>query len=454
LAEYRRKIGFIFQDYRLLPKLTVYENIAFAMEMICCQAKTIRREVPLVLSMVGLSDKAKYYPDELSGGEQQRVAIARAIINKPETVIADEPTGNLDLETSKEIMKILYEINRRGTTVIMATHDREIVNHFHRRVVELKNGIIIRDDQGTGDMTMNPKKISYIFKQAFKSMWRNRMMGAASIGSVTAVLIILGFVLIIVLNVNNMAMVAKETFDQIAVYIGEGVDDEQIEEMGRAFRQIDGVMAVAFQTKDYALESVKKDWGEDAILLQDLRHNPFPDTYIVQLSDVSKSDEVIAKLQTFEGVERVRYYQDAVNTLIKLSEFVKRFGAAIIIVLLLISVFIISNTIKITVLSRQREIELMQYIGATNGYVRGPFILEGIMLGLLGSVVAILLIMLGYNYTINYLAGRYVALISGMSGYLVGVEMVINDLIIIFMTIGIGIGILGSLVSLKKFLSI
>lgn len=102
---------------------------------------------------------------------------------------------------------------------------------------------------------MNPKKISYIFKQAFKSMWRNRMMGAASIGSVTAVLIILGFVLIIVLNVNNMAMVAKETFDQIAVYIGEGVDDEQIEEMGRAFRQIDGVMAVAFQTRTMPLKA-------------------------------------------------------------------------------------------------------------------------------------------------------------------------------------------------------
>ena len=301
---------------------------------------------------------------------------------------------------------------------------------------------------------MNPKKIKYIFKQAFKSMWRNRMMGAASIGSVTAVLIILGFVLIVVLNVNNMAMVAKETFDQIAVYIAEGVDEDQIEEMGKAFREIDGVMAVAFQTKDYALESVKKDWGEDAVLLQDLRNNPFPDTYIVQLTDVSKADEVIAKLQTFEGVEKVRYYQDAVNTLIKLADFVKRFGAGITIVLLLISVFIISNTIKITVLSRQREIELMQYIGATNGYVRGPLILEGIMLGLLGSLVAILLIMLGYSYTINYLAGRYVALISGMSGYLVGVEMVLDDLIIIFMTIGVGIGILGSLVSLKKFLSI
>ena len=145
IAEYRRNIGFIFQDYRLLPKLTVYENIAFAMEMICCNAKSIRREVPLVLSMVGLSDKAKYYPDELSGGEQLRVAIARAVINKPETIIADEPTGNLDQETSKEIMKILTEINKRGTAVIMATHDREIVNRYQKRVVELKQGVIIRD---------------------------------------------------------------------------------------------------------------------------------------------------------------------------------------------------------------------------------------------------------------------------------------------------------------------
>ena len=155
VAEYRRKIGFIFQDYRLLPKMTVYENIAFAMEMICCQAKNIRREVPLVLSMVGLSDKAKYFPDELSGGEQQRVAIARAVINRPETVIADEPTGNLDFETSKEIMKILNEVNKRGTTVIMATHDREIVAHYQNRVVELKNGIIIRDIK-SGGLTDEP----------------------------------------------------------------------------------------------------------------------------------------------------------------------------------------------------------------------------------------------------------------------------------------------------------
>lgn len=158
VAQYRRKMGFVFQDYRLLPKLTVYENVAFAMEMICCNSKTIRREVPLVLSMVGLSDKAKYYPDELSGGEQQRVAIARAVINKPETIIADEPTGNLDSETSNEIMKILTEINKRGTTVIMATHDMDIVNSYQKRVVELKRGAIIRDIKA-GGCTNEPKEV-------------------------------------------------------------------------------------------------------------------------------------------------------------------------------------------------------------------------------------------------------------------------------------------------------
>lgn len=158
VSQYRRKIGFVFQDYRLLPKMTVYENVAFAMEMICCPPKTIRREVPLVLSMVGLSDKAKYYPDELSGGEQQRVAIARAVINKPETIIADEPTGNLDPETSKEIMKILTEINKRGTTVIMATHDMNIVHSYPKRVIELNRGVIVRDMK-SGGYVNEPKEV-------------------------------------------------------------------------------------------------------------------------------------------------------------------------------------------------------------------------------------------------------------------------------------------------------
>ncbi len=150
ISGYRRNIGFVFQDFRLLPKMTVYENVAFAMEIIGTSNKTIRREIPTVLSMVGLADKAKSYPDELSGGEKQRVAIARAVVNRPETIIADEPTGNLDHDTSLEIMKIFTEINKRGTTLIMATHDREIVNRMQKRVVEIKKGSIIRDIKSGG----------------------------------------------------------------------------------------------------------------------------------------------------------------------------------------------------------------------------------------------------------------------------------------------------------------
>ncbi len=146
----RRKIGVVFQDFRLLENKTVYENVAFAMEIVEATPKEIRRNVPTILSLVGLSNKAKMYPDQLSGGEQQRVSIARAIINNPPILIADEPTGNLDPETSWEIMRLLRQINRRGTTVVMATHDREIVNMMQQRVIALEKGVLVRDDKRGG----------------------------------------------------------------------------------------------------------------------------------------------------------------------------------------------------------------------------------------------------------------------------------------------------------------
>jgi cell division transport system ATP-binding protein len=141
----RRKMGVVFQDFRLLPQKTVYENVAYSMEIIGTKPKEVRKRVPLILSMVGLSNRAKYYPDQLSGGEQQRVSIARAMINNPPILIADEPTGNLDPETSWEIMRLLKQINRNGTTVIMATHDQNIVDAMKMRVIELEDGKIIRD---------------------------------------------------------------------------------------------------------------------------------------------------------------------------------------------------------------------------------------------------------------------------------------------------------------------
>ncbi len=146
----RRNVGVVFQDFRLLPNKTVYENVAFAMEIVGAHPKEIRRRVPMILSMVDLSRKASNFPDQLSGGEQQRVSIARAIINSPPVLIADEPTGNLDPETAWDIMRVLSEINGRGTTILMATHAKDIVNIMKKRVIEIHEGRLIRDEQKGG----------------------------------------------------------------------------------------------------------------------------------------------------------------------------------------------------------------------------------------------------------------------------------------------------------------
>lgn len=147
LPLYRQKIGVIFQDYKLLPTKNVYENVAYAMEVMGAGDKEIKRDVPKVLELVGLEDKAYNFPVELSGGEKQRTAIARALIVRPEVLIADEPTGNLDPYHTKDIIDLLKKINNLGTTIILATHDREVVNSLEKRVITLEKGRIIRDEE-------------------------------------------------------------------------------------------------------------------------------------------------------------------------------------------------------------------------------------------------------------------------------------------------------------------
>lgn len=146
----RRDIGVVFQDFRLLKDRNVYENVAFAQRVVETPAKIIRRRVPAMLSMVGLAEKYRSFPKELSGGEQQRVALARALVNNPPILLADEPTGNLDPKNSWEIMKLLEEINNRGTTVIVVTHNREVVDAMQKRVVTIKNGVIVSDEKKGG----------------------------------------------------------------------------------------------------------------------------------------------------------------------------------------------------------------------------------------------------------------------------------------------------------------
>ena len=159
IPKLRRNIGIVFQDFRLLPKKTVYENVAFAMEIVHKPRKLIKKHVPQVLSMMGISEYANKYPDELSAGEQQRVAIARAIVNRPRILIADEPTGNLDPDTAWEIMQLLNQINQLGTTIVMVTHAKDIVDKMGKRVIAIENGRIVRDEFG-----------AYGYKEALKGI--------------------------------------------------------------------------------------------------------------------------------------------------------------------------------------------------------------------------------------------------------------------------------------------
>ncbi len=150
IAEHRRDIGVVFQDFRLLRDRNVYDNIAFAQRVVETPARVIRRRVPAMLALVGLSEKYRSFPKELSGGEQQRVALARALVNNPSILLADEPTGNLDPKNSWEIMKLLEEINKRGTTVVVVTHNREIVDAMNKRVITMHKGVILSDEKKGG----------------------------------------------------------------------------------------------------------------------------------------------------------------------------------------------------------------------------------------------------------------------------------------------------------------
>ena len=146
IPEFRRTIGFVFQDFRLIPSMTVYENVAFVLRVIDAPRKYIRKRVPYVISLVGLQDKANSYPNQLSGGEQQRVAIARALVNDPQLIIADEPTGNIDPELSNEIVELLKGINECGTTILMVTHEHDLVRHFGGRIININSGEIVFDE--------------------------------------------------------------------------------------------------------------------------------------------------------------------------------------------------------------------------------------------------------------------------------------------------------------------
>jgi len=290
-----------------------------------------------------------------------------------------------------------------------------------------------------------------IIKQGFQSMWRNRSMGIASITSISAVLMILGVVLILILSINNAVLDTKLKFDEVEVFLVEDLSNESMDIIEETVKEYPGVLSILFRSKEQALEIMKEEWAEEAYLLDGLETNPLPDAYIIKVNDIEYADELVNDVKTLDGVEEVKYYKDVIDKLLIFAGYIQFGGIMIIGILVFISVFIISNTIKITVSSRRREINIMKYVGATNGYIRGPFIMEGVFLGIIGAMISIAIVYFGYEYFYNSMNDKLYDLFTF---YLVDPKLIFADLAIMFGTIGSGIGALGSLVSLKRFLNV
>lgn len=300
-------------------------------------------------------------------------------------------------------------------------------------------------------MEMRLRVIRNIIKQGFQGMWRNRGMGIASVSSISAVLMILGIVLILILSINNVVIETKSQFDEIQIYLDDEVSPEEINEIEKIMKEDEGVVSFVFESREQALENMKLDWEEDGYLLEGLETNPLPNSYVIKLKDIEYADIVVDKIKDMAGIEDVRYYKDVIDRLMSFAKYIRVGGTVIIGALILVSIFIISNTIKITLASREREINIMKYVGATNGYIRGPFIIEGILFGLIGALISILLINYGYEYFFESLNDKLYAILTV---YLVPPASLFKDISIIFTSIGVGIGALGSIVSLKRYLKV
>ena len=300
-------------------------------------------------------------------------------------------------------------------------------------------------------MKMKFRIFKNILKQGFQGMWRNRGMGLASVSSISAVLVILGIVLIMILSINNVVLETKTKFDEIQIFLEDELTEEQSNDIEKAAKDNEGVLSVMYQSKEQALEIMKEEWEDEAYLLEGLETNPLPNSYIVQLKDIKYADNVVDKVKNIEGVEEVKYYKDVIEKLIVFANYVRFGGVVVIGILVFVSVFIISNTIKLTVTARKREVNIMKYVGATNGYIRGPFIIEGILFGLIGAALSILIVNYGYDYFFKAVSDKLYVLFTV---YLVSPAALIKDITIIFTAIGVGIGALGSLVSLKRFLNV
>ncbi|MEA4922746.1 MAG: permease-like cell division protein FtsX [Eubacteriaceae bacterium] len=292
-------------------------------------------------------------------------------------------------------------------------------------------------------------RAGYTIGQSFRQIHRNKAMSFASIFAITAMLLILGLFFIVIVNVNTVAESIKGDYNTIEVFMKDDTAAEVIKADKAAVESWDNVKSVQYRTKDDAMDILKNRWGSSSYLLDGLKTNPLPDSIVITVSDLNKADAVAEKAKTITGVEDVKYYKDTVDKLLKATHFIQIAALIVMGFLIIVSVVVVANTIKLTVINRAEEISIMKYVGATNWFIRGPFLFEGIWIGGISALISTGIIALIYN-RVTALIGTEIT--SVLSIPLVPSNFLIFNLLLIFIALGVSIGAWGSIISMRRFL--
>lgn len=293
------------------------------------------------------------------------------------------------------------------------------------------------------------KRFFYTLKQAFLQVFRNKNMALASIFAITAMLLILSIFFILVINVNTAAQTIQKDYDSIEVFLNEGVTENEAQTMIKELSVQQGVKEVYFKDKETALNEFRQRWGENAYLLDSLKENPLPDSVVIKISDLEKATAVAENAATYEQTEDVKFYKTTVDKLLDATKFVQIAAVVVMAFLIIVSIVVVSNTIKLTVFNRAREINIMKYIGATNWFIRGPFLAEGIIIGVISAGISVSISALLYDRIVEKIGTQ---VFSVLSMPMVPVSFLAYNFTWIFLALGISIGACGSIISMKRFL--
>ena len=289
----------------------------------------------------------------------------------------------------------------------------------------------------------------YNIRQSFSQMNRNKGMYFTSTMAITAMMLILGLFFVAFVNINLFTATIEKDYNVIQIYLSEGNTSEVTQEVGSRLESMNGVDHVTYVSKDEALKTLKKRWGENGYLLENLPENPLPDSYNVYVDDKDAANAVAGAAPEINGVDDVVYYRDTIEKLAQISKFVEAGSVITMAFLVIVSIVIVSNTIKLTVFNREKEISIMKYLGATDWFVRAPFIWGGIIIGILSAFLATTATYYIYQ-KITDLIGTDLARILSVN--LISAKYFGNNLLIIFMCIGVSVGVCGSIISVRRFL--